>query len=110
MKFDKKTILIAIIVIAGISIISLILYPQWRGAWWILLISVIAGVVDFLANFRQAFEKTEEKPATVKHEGGGEDQTYVQKPSGGQVLTQINTMINNEYYSFSETGDGQRKI
>ena len=61
MKFDKKLIIVALILSACIAIISLLIYPQWQGTWWILLCTVIIGVVSFMANFRQAFEKSKKK-------------------------------------------------
>ena len=75
--FDRRYIwLAALLILLGIGI-SIFVYPAWSGMWWLLVITVAVGVVAFIANFRQAFEKKNEEDKRMEQPKDGEN-------SGGQ--------------------------
>lgn len=48
--------------------LTLLLYPQWRYSWGlllVLLVTVISGVVSFVAGVRQAFENPSDSASTA---------------------------------------------
>ncbi len=59
MGLDKRYIYVGATLVIIIFGVSMYLYPEWGGAWWLLIIAVIVGCVAFISNFRQAFEKKE---------------------------------------------------
>jgi hypothetical protein len=108
MRLDKRYLFAAATLAVIVFGASLVFYPEWQGAWWLLVIAVVVGVVAFVANFRQAFEKkTEEanmnskpkKEAEDKERAGGIE---IEKPkAGGDILastggdvTKIGTQVN----------------
>lgn len=52
-NIDWKYIIAAVVLIAILFVISIFIFPEWNGKWWLLLITVIVGVVGFLANLKQ---------------------------------------------------------
>jgi len=56
MKLSKKLLLIAMILVSAYFIVNVISNPAWRPDWWEILVTGLVGVVNFIANFRQAFE------------------------------------------------------
>jgi len=67
MGLDKRYLFAAAALAVIVFVASLVFYPEWQGAWWLLIIAVVVGVVAFVANFRQAFEKkTEEANMNAK--------------------------------------------
>jgi len=114
MDLDKRFIILAAILAFAASGLSLYLYPEWKGSWWLLIVAVAVGVVSFIANFRQAFEKKEGKTMTnppdqstpSEHAGGSQvnDSTAgrdIINVSGGNstkienqnISTTINVMV-----------------
>jgi len=79
MGLDKRYLFLAAILAFATFGISLYLYPEWSGAWGLLIVAVIIGVVGFIANFRQAFEKKEGASMT----NPSEPQTPSESHSGG---------------------------
>jgi hypothetical protein len=106
MGFDKRYLFLAALLALAAFGLSLYLYPEWKGSWWLLIAAVSVGVVSFIANFRQAFEKKEgpsmsnlpDQP-TSSHSGG----VHVDGSSaGGSIVSasgdnavSIGTQINN---------------
>jgi hypothetical protein len=75
MGLNKRYIFVAALLILIVFIVSIFLYPEWWGNWYLLALAVIIGVVGFIANFRQAFEKKKEDAGnnsvfTVEREKG----------------------------------------
>lgn len=79
MGLDKRYLFLAAILAFAAFGFSLYLYPEWKGSWGLLIVAVIVGVVGFVANFRQAFEKkesssmprsSEQKHPSESHSGG----------------------------------------
>lgn len=108
MGLDKRYLLVAAALAVIVFVASLVLYPNWQGAWWLLIIAVVVGVVAFVANFRQAFEKkTEEANMNTKPEKEAEDKEQTggieidNSKAGGDILasiggdvTKIGTQVN----------------
>lgn len=68
MGLDKRYLFLAAILAFVAFGLSLYLYPEWKGSWGLLIVAVIVGVVSFIANFRQAFEKKESSPMSTSSE------------------------------------------
>lgn len=68
MRLDKRLLLIFFILAIIVFFASLYLFPEWRGSICSLVFSVLIGVVGFLANFRQAFERKDDVPSNKKGE------------------------------------------
>ncbi len=108
MSIDKRYLFAAAALVVIVFGASLVLYPDWQGAWWLLVVAVVVGVVGFIANFRQAFEKkTEEADVNMKPGKETEDQKRAggieieKSKAGGDILastggdvTKIGTQIN----------------
>lgn len=93
MDLDKRYLFVAAALAVIVFVASLVLYPDWQGAWWLLVIAVVVGVVAFVANFRQAFEKkTEEANMNTKPEKEAEDKERAggieieKSKAGGDIL------------------------
>ena len=93
MRFDKKYLIIALILVVIVFVISLILYPEWKTSWWLLIIFAVIGVVGFVANFRQAFENNpEEMDTNMKNKTSSQDSNtekikIEETSAGGDILT-----------------------
>lgn len=108
MGLDKRYLFLAAILAFAAFGLSLYLYPEWQGSWVLLIVAVIVGVVSFIANFRQAFEKKEgssmsnppEQPTSSHSHSGG---VHVEGSSaGGNIVSasgdnavSIGTQVNN---------------
>jgi hypothetical protein len=108
MGLDKRYLFLATVLAFGAFGLSLYLYPEWRGAWGFLIVAVVMGVVSFIANFRQAFEKKEgssmsntpNQPTSSESHSGG---VHVESSSaGGNIVsasgenaTSIGNQVNN---------------
>jgi hypothetical protein len=57
MRLDRRYLFLAAVLVFIFWGGSVYLYPEWQGDWGLLIIAVMVGVVGFIANFRQAFEK-----------------------------------------------------
>jgi general stress protein CsbA len=109
MSLDKRYLFVAAALALMIFGVSVSLYPEWQGAWWLLIVAVVVGVVGFIANFRQAFEKKKgeidmntvpeketergNQPGSINIEGssaGGD----IMASTGGEI-NKIGTQINN---------------
>lgn len=97
--------------------LSVYLYPEWKDAWWFLVVAVAVGVVAFIANFRQAFEKKEDilmnkkdadKKLVETTQSGG---VHIEGSSaGGDILAsasgnvqKIETQINNPIININQS-------
>jgi hypothetical protein len=104
MGLDKKYLIAGIALTLTAFWVSIYLYPEWKGAWWLLAIAVGTGVVSFLANFRQAFEKKEnnlmndmqkDKPENKSAAGSQSGGINIQKAdAGGDIMASTNGDIN----------------
>ncbi len=108
MGLDKRYLFAAAALAVIVFVASLVFYPEWQGAWWLLIIAVVVGVVAFVANFRQAFEKkTEEANMNAKPEKEARDKERAggieieKSKAGGDILastggdvTKIGTQVN----------------
>lgn len=65
MDLEKRYLLAATVLVVIAFGASLVLYPEWQGAWWLLIAIVVINVVAFIADFRQAFEKNDEMPKAI---------------------------------------------
>jgi hypothetical protein len=103
MGLDKRYLFLAAILAFVAFGLSLYLYPEWKGAWGLLIVAVAIGVVSFIANFRQAFEKKEgssmsntpEQPTSSESHSGG---VHVERSSAGRDIINVsggNSTIHN---------------
>ena len=108
MGLDKRYLFLAAILAFMAFGVSLYLYPEWKGAWGLLIVAVIVGVVGFIANFRQAFEKNEDKPMSDIPNKKTESESQLggikieNSSAGGDIIAttggeinKIGTQINN---------------
>ncbi len=107
MGLDKRYLFLAAILALIAFGVSIYFYPEWKGAWGLLIVAVIVGVVGFIGNFRKAFEKKEgdtmtnhpEQSTPSENSGGSQVNSSsagrdIVSVSGGDS-TKIETQINN---------------
>ena len=100
MGLDKRYLFLAAILAFIAFGVSLYLYPEWTGAWGLLIVAVTVGVVGFIANFRQAFEKREDTPMNdipeKKTESGSQPGgiEIANSSAGGDIMASTSGEIN----------------
>jgi hypothetical protein len=92
MGLDRRYLFLAALLILIVFGISMYMYPGWKGAWWLLIVAVVVGVVGFIANFRKAFEDKEDKPMNKEPEKKPEEKSnpggvHIERSSaGGDIM------------------------
>lgn len=115
MGLDKRYLFLATILAFAAFMLSLHLYPEWKGVWGLLIVAVVVGVVSFMANFRQAFEKKEgdtminppEQSTPAEPSGGSQVNSSsagrdIVNVSGGNS-TKIESQVNNTVINIGTT-------
>jgi NB-ARC domain-containing protein len=103
MGLDKRYLFLATVLAFVAFGLSLYLYPEWNGSWGLLIVAVVIGVVSFIANFRQAFEKKEgssmsntpDQPTSSETHSGG---IHVERSTTGRDNINVsggNSTVNN---------------
>jgi hypothetical protein len=95
---NKKYIVIGIILIIASIIVSLWLFPEWgtnKRLFFVLVITAIVGVVNFIAIFRQAFEKQQLEQSKIETRSTTQDTPHVEVPNYRRGIHHAEIIIGN---------------